>query len=85
MIRLLNVINDYCLYLLVFSITFESWDPFKIVGSYSVTYLATIFYLGTWVPLIAKNFHFLPLKKFVLPLLLLIVVGFTCSAITQNM
>lgn len=84
MIRLLNVINDYCLYLLVFSITFESWDPFKVVGAYSVTYLATIFYLATWVPLIAKNFHFLPLKKFVLPLLLLIMVGFTCSAINSE-
>lgn len=84
MIRLLNTINDYCLYLLVFSITFESWDPFKLVGSYSVTYLSTIFYLATWVPLIARNFHFSQLKKFVIPLLLLILAGFICSAINSE-
>ena len=84
MIRLLNTINDYCLYLLVFSVTFESWDPFQLVGTYSVTYFTTIFYLATWVPLITKNFHFLPLKKFVIPLLLFIVVGFICSAINSE-
>lgn len=84
MTRLLNILNDYCLYLLVFSITFESWDAFKLVGSYSVTYVSTIFYLATWVPLIAKNFYFSPLKKFVIPLLLLIVVGLICSAINSE-
>ena len=80
MISLLNRINDYCLYLLVFSVTFENWDPFNLVG-YSVTYFATIMYLGTWVPLIARNFQFTPFKKIVIPLLLFIVVGFICSAI----
>jgi len=84
MIRLLNVINDYCLYLLVFSVTFESWDPFQLIGTYSVTYFASIFYLATWVPLISKNFHFSPLARFVLPLLLLIVIGFICSAINSE-
>ncbi|MEP3374499.1 MAG: O-antigen ligase family protein [Maribacter dokdonensis] len=81
MIKLLNVINDYCLYLLVFSVTFENWDPFNFAGSLSITYLSTILYLGSWVPLIAKNFHFALLKKFVIPLLSLILVGFICSAI----
>lgn len=84
MIRLLNIINDYCLYLLVFSITFESWDPFQLVGTVSVTYMTTILYLGTWFPLIGKNFHFAPFKKFVIPLLLLLVVGFICSAINSE-
>ena len=84
MIRLLNIINDYCLYLLVFSITFESWDPFQLVGTVSVTYMTTILYLGTWVPLIGRNFHFTPFKKFVIPLLLLLVVGFICSAINSE-
>lgn len=81
MIKLFNAINDYCLYLLVFSITFENWDPFNFAGSLSITYLSTILYLGSWAPLIAKNFHFKPFKKFVIPLLLLIMVGFTFSAI----
>ncbi len=84
MIRLLNIINDYCLYLLVFSITFESWDPFQLVGTVSVTYMTTILYIGTWVPLIGRNFHFAPFKKFVIPLLLLLVVGFICSAINSE-
>ncbi len=81
MIRSLNIINDCCLILLVFSITFESWDPFQLVGTVSVTYMSTILYLGTWVPLIGRNFHFAPLKKFVTPLLLLLVVGLLCSAL----
>lgn len=84
MLRLLNIINDYCLYLLVFSITFESWDPFQLVGTFSVTYMTTILYIGTWVPLIGRNFHFAPLKRFVIPLLLLILVGFICSAINSE-
>lgn len=84
MIKLLNYVNDYCLYLLVFSITFESWDPFQLVGTVSVTYMTTILYIGTWIPLIGSNFHFAPFKKFVIPLLLLLVVGFICSAINSE-
>ncbi|MCE2612441.1 O-antigen ligase family protein [Flavobacteriaceae bacterium D16] len=84
MIKPLNIINDYCLYLLVFSITFESWDPFQLVGTVSVTYITTILYLASWVPLIGSNFHFAPLKRFVTPLLLLILVGFFCSVINSE-
>ncbi|MGW9686010.1 O-antigen ligase family protein [Flagellimonas sp. 2504JD1-5] len=84
MIRTLNIINDFCLILLVFSVTFEKWDPFQLVGTVSVTYITTIFYLASWVPLIGRNFHFAPLKRFIIPLLLLIVVGFICSAINSE-
>lgn len=84
MLRTLNIINDYCLYLLVFSVTFESWDPFQLVGTVSVTFMTTILYLASWVPLISRNFNVLPFTKFVLPLLLLIVVGFICSAINSE-
>ncbi|WP_422080646.1 O-antigen ligase family protein [Ulvibacterium sp.] len=34
--------------------------------------------------MISKNFNFVPLKRFVAPLLLLIVVGFVCSAINSQ-
>ncbi|WP_158259156.1 O-antigen ligase family protein [Flagellimonas meridianipacifica] len=44
----------------------------------------TMFYFATWVPLISKNFSFHPLKKFVIPLLLLIVVGFVFSALNSQ-
>ncbi|WP_421802932.1 O-antigen ligase family protein [Flagellimonas sp.] len=46
--------------------------------------MTTILYIGTWVPLIGRNFHFAPFKKFVIPLLLLLVVGFICSAINSE-
>ncbi|MFS4455776.1 O-antigen ligase family protein [Maribacter sp. 2304DJ31-5] len=84
MIRTLNIINDYCLILLVFSITFESWDPFQLVGTVSITYITTILYLASWVPLIGRNFHFAPLKKFVIPLLLFICVVLICSALNSE-
>jgi O-antigen ligase len=84
MIRSLNIINDYCLFLLVFSVTFESWDPFQLVGTLSVTFITTILYLATWVPLIGSNFQFAPFKKFVIPLLLLIFVGFINSALNSE-
>ena len=84
MIKSLNIINDFCLYLLVFSVTFEKWDPFQLVGTVSVTYLTTILYLGSWVPLIGRNFNFVPFKRFVIPLLLLILVGFICSALNSE-
>lgn len=84
MIKILNSLNDYCLYLLVFSITFENWDPFKLVGSVSVTFMTTILYFGTWIPLISRNFVFAPLKKFVVPLLLMFVVGLVCSSLNSE-
>lgn len=84
MLRTLNIINDYCLYLLVFSVTFEKWDPFHLVGTVSVTFITTILYFGTWVPLIGSNFQFAPFKKFVIPLLFLILAGFICSAVNSE-
>ncbi|MEY8020102.1 O-antigen ligase family protein [Muriicola sp. SD30] len=84
MLKPLNIINDYCLYLLVFSVTFEKWDPFQLVGTISVTFITTILYLASWVPLIGRNFRFAPFKRFVIPLLLLIVVGFICSALNSE-
>lgn len=78
--KFLHRLNNYCLYLLVFSITFENWDPFKLVGSYSVTYLTSILYIGTWIPMIRFNYDSDILKKYVIPLLLFILVGFISTA-----
>jgi O-antigen ligase len=68
----------------VFSVTFEKWDPFQLVGTVSVTFITTILYLATWVPLIGRNFQFAPFKKFVVPLILMLVVGFVCSALNSE-
>lgn len=84
MVKILNTINDYCLYLLVFSVTFENWDPFKLVGTVSITFMTTILYFGTWVPLISRNFTFAPVKKFMIPLLFMFLVGFICSALNTE-
>lgn len=84
MIRTFNILNDCCLVLLVFSVTFEKWDPFQLVGTVSVTFITTILYLATWVPLIGSNFQFAPFKKFVIPLVLMLVVGFINSALNSE-
>jgi O-antigen ligase len=68
----------------VFSVTFEKWDPFQLVGTVSVTFITTILYLATWVPLIGRNFQFAPFKRFVAPLILMLVVGFVCSALNSE-
>lgn len=81
MIKLLKSINTYVLYVLVFSVTFENWDPFKLVGTYSITYLTSILYIGTWIPLVRSNFNVSILKKYVIPLLLFILVGFVSAAL----
>jgi len=66
--------------LLVFSITFENWDPFKLVGSYSVTYLTSILYLGTCIPVFQKNFNQDIFKKYVVPLFFFVLTGFIATA-----
>jgi hypothetical protein len=37
--------DDFALYLLVFSVTFENWNPFGLQGVFSITKMTTIFYL----------------------------------------
>lgn len=78
--KFFQILNKYCLFFLVFSITFENWDPFKLVGSYSVTYLTSILYIGTWIPMIKRNFSLLIYKKYVVPLLFFILIGFISTA-----
>ena len=73
-------INNFCLFLLVFSVTFEQWDPFKLVGSYSVTYFASVVYIASWIPLFKSNFNFVLFKKYVVPLLMFILAGFVATA-----
>lgn len=81
--KIFQTINNYCLYILVFSITFENWDPFKLVGSYSVTFLTSILYIGTSLPLFQKNFNPEIFKKYVVPLFFFILIGFISTAFNE--
>lgn len=84
MIQQLNNINKYCLFILVFSVTFENWDPFKLIGTISVTYMASIFYIITWIPLLKIKFRLLPLKEYVVPLVLFIIMGVLSTALNSG-
>lgn len=84
MIKLLENINKYTLLLLVFSVTFENWDPFKLVGTISITYMTSGLYILTWLPLLRKNFSFTPLKEYVFPLLFFALAGIVSTALHSN-
>lgn len=84
MIQLLRNINKYCLFVLVFSITFENWDPFKLVGTISVTYMASVLYILSWIPFLKTDFNPLPLKKYILPLVLFTMVGIFATALNSG-
>ncbi|MCO5723328.1 O-antigen ligase family protein [Robiginitalea marina] len=78
---LIKYANNFFLLLLVFSVTFENWDPFKLAGSYSVTYIASAFYFLTWIPLLGYNFNFKFINRYLIPLLLFIYVGLVSTAL----
>lgn len=84
MYKLLKKANTYCLYLLVFSITFENWDPFNLVGTLSITYMASILYILSWLPFLKSNLNFWILKKYIVPLILFIIVGLISTAFNSS-
>ena len=84
MIEFLEKVNKYCLYILVFSVTFENWDPFGIGTSISITYMATILYILSWVPFLRSNLNFSKLKPYLVPLILFILVGIVSTAINSG-
>lgn len=77
-------LNKWSLILLVFSVTFENWDPFRLAGSISVTYMASGLYFLSWLPLLKKNFNLEVLKPFLIPLVIYSVIGVFATAIHNN-
>ncbi|MRH99165.1 hypothetical protein GH721_01350 [Kriegella sp. EG-1] len=79
----LEKVNKISLYVLVFTVTFENWNPFNLGGIISITYMGSILYILTWLPLLKSNFHLKPLKKYIIPLLLLTLAGILSTAINN--
>ena len=77
-------LNNYCLFILVFSVTYENWDPFKLVGVVSVTYMASALYVLSWVPLFKSNLDFGPFKNYIIPLLLYTIVCIFSTALNSG-
>ena len=80
----LRKFNNYCLFILVFSVTFENWDPFKLVGIVSITYMASILYILSWLPLLKSDFHLPPFRQYLLPLILLTIAGIVSTALNSG-
>ena len=83
MLRLFKIINNFSLYILVFTVVFENWDPFGFGGTQSITYLTTIIYVFSWIPLLKYNLRIKSLQKFFIPLLLFIFVGIISTALNS--
>jgi len=45
-------INDFALYLFIFTIVFEAWDPFGLKGVFTIARIAGLFYLASSLPFI---------------------------------
>ncbi len=83
MIEFLKKVNKYCLYLLVFSATFEYWDPFHIAQSFSITRMTTIVYFLSSIPFFRGHLNFQNLKRYIWPLLFFILAGIVSSALND--
>lgn len=72
------------MFALVFSITFENWDPFKLVGTLSITYMTSVLYIVSWIPHLKSNLNLGLFKKYAFPLILFIVAGLVSTALHSN-
>lgn len=77
-------INKYCLFLLVFTVTFEYWDPVGLVGVVTITYMASALYIVSWVPLFRINLNFNLFRRYLWPLGLYIIMGIFSTALNSN-
>lgn len=73
--------NDYALYLLVFSVTFENWNPFGLQGVFSITKMTTILYLISSIGVISKRVSLKYMSYYIYPLILYIIIESVSSLI----
>ncbi|WP_282180471.1 O-antigen ligase family protein [Maribacter stanieri] len=74
-------VNNYTLYVLIFSITFEKWDPLNTAGSLSVAFLVSMLYIFSWVPFLKTNLNLFIFRKYTVFLFLFILTGFFSTAL----
>ncbi|AYN68446.1 O-antigen ligase domain-containing protein [Euzebyella marina] len=77
-------LNNYCLFILVFSVTFENWDPFQLGGSISVTYMASVIYIISWLPRLKKSFRIISVRQYLIPLILFTIIGVISTALNSS-
>lgn len=65
--------DDFALYLLVFSVTFENWNPFGLQGVFSITKMTTIFYLISSLSVFSKRVSLKYMSYYILPLLCYVI------------
>ena len=80
----LRKINNSILYLLIFSITFENWDPLNTSGSLSVAFIISILYISSWVPFFRSGLNLFIFKKYISLLILFILIGFVSTAFNSE-
>lgn len=83
-ISFIEKLNNRLLYLLVFSIVFEYWDPIGFGNSFSLTFLSTALYFISSIPLMKTNFNINLVKKYIAPLLLLILSNVISAAVNAR-
>ncbi|MEO6133691.1 MAG: O-antigen ligase family protein [Ginsengibacter sp.] len=76
----LKSIQRFTLYVFLFSINFEVWDPFNTGGNFSVSKLTGFLYFVSLIPELGSYLKFKKFKNFLMPIslffLLLTVVSF---------
>ncbi|KSA14305.1 O-antigen ligase family protein [Maribacter dokdonensis] len=77
----LKRVNNYALYLLIFSITFEKWDPLNTAGSLSVAFIVSIIYISSWIPFLKTNLNLFIFRKYTSLLVLFIITGLLSTSL----
>ncbi len=72
-------INNFFLYLFVFSIVFEYWNPFGLGGVFSIAKMATILYIITSLPFLNERLSLHKIKIFVVPITLYLLLEILSS------
>lgn len=65
--------DDYALYLLVFSVTFENWNPFGLQGVFSITKMTTILYLLSSLSMFSRRVSLKYMSYYIFPLLCYVI------------
>ena len=76
--------DDFALYLLVFSVTFENWNPFGLQGVFSITKMTTIFYLISSLSVFSERISLRYLSYYIIPLLCYVISETISSLINMK-
>lgn len=80
--KFINDTNNFALLLFVFGVNFEYWDPFGLQGVFSISKMAAIIYIASWVPKI-KQISFKQVNYFLIPLIFYLLMEFFSSSINN--